>query len=144
MTELKACPFCGSNEITIIKDTVDIGGFSYVECLECHCTSSWIKGENYNKWNTRQPVDNWKPIEKLTEEILTTKEKIPFIMMYQATEPDFYHKYGSIGMFILAKNDNDEFLICSNSSNWTVPLSKISETVFTHYKIITPPQTNQS
>lgn len=87
---------------------------------------------------------DWKPIEELTEEILTTKEKIPFIMMYQAKEPDFYHKYGSIGIFILAKNDNDEFFICSNSSNWTVPLSKISETIFTHYKIITPPQTNQS
>lgn len=68
MTELKPCPFCGSNEITIIKDTVDIGGFSYVECLECHATSSWIKGDNYDKWNTRQPAFDWKPIEELTAE----------------------------------------------------------------------------
>lgn len=139
--ELKPCPFCGG-EAKLHGES-----FFVVVCNNDLCSASTNvtnRTESINAWNTRQPAFDWKPIEELTEEILTAKEKIPFIMMYQAKEPDFYHKYGSIGIFILAKNDNDEFLICSNSSNWTVPLSKISETVFTHYKIITPPQTNQS
>lgn len=126
--ELKPCPFCGSNEITIIKDTVDIGGFSYVECLECHATSSWIKGDNYDKWNTRQPAFNLKPIEELSRLSLTG---VSTILLYSA-ERDF--------------NIHDVCFVTDGTVLFVdniLGLYEVLET-YTHYALLTPPQTNQS
>lgn len=118
--ELKPCPFCGSNEITITKDTVDIGGFSYVECLECHATSSWIKGDNYDKWNTRRPAFDWKPIKELPKKV---DKSFVRIVVVDAR-----------------KNDDFELMRYGTSEQ----LRNFLMEQYTHYAILTPPKTNQN
>lgn len=128
--ELKPCPFCGG-EGTL--STSELPGLSsdmsfYVGCDTCECSTSYedTDDEAIKKWNTRQPVDNWKPIEELSRLSLTG---VSTILLYSA-ERDF--------------NIHDVCFVTDGTVLFVdniLGLYEVLET-YTHYALLTPPERN--
>lgn len=69
--ELKPCPFCGGKGEAVHYESDNFYGSYEIQCSKCTARITPYDAEGYDAheiaskaWNTRQPVDNWKPIEE--------------------------------------------------------------------------------
>ncbi len=64
MTGLKPCPFCGGEAYIFSYDKFT----NHVKCKKCSVITDKAEDIDYiiSTWNTRQPVNNWQPIEEFT------------------------------------------------------------------------------
>ena len=70
-TDLKPCPFCGSN-LKLVETKPDTYGNQNVRCYECPCDGPEAdNGFHESKWNSAYC---WKRIEQLEKELATVKE----------------------------------------------------------------------
>lgn len=72
MSDLKPCPKCQSERITIISATITSGNWqAFASCDECGCRSQMIIARTEKGaievltdwWNARAPESGWMPIE---------------------------------------------------------------------------------
>ena len=64
MTELKPCPFCGSEDVhTAFYHFDDTGSKAVVECRNCYCSSGHYNDlqNAVKQWNTRIKAPELKP-----------------------------------------------------------------------------------
>lgn len=126
MTELKPCPFCGSKQAFIVKNSLDESGFFYIECDNCHASSAWIKEkeENINVWNNRQPTIDWRPIEELKIGIFK------HVLLY-------WQRKNIVCIGYLDDNNTID-IVCFDSD---LPLSlTLDKSEFTRFSPLTPPR----
>lgn len=133
MTELKPCPFCGSEATLNHHDTncdyVHHLFYPIVACNNCGCQTT----EDFNRvddklaieeWNTRQSVINWQPIEELTEDVINRNYQILL----------FGEKYYSLAYVTNAKE-----LFCCEINEVDYSLLSIKK-FFSYFAELTPPK----
>lgn len=132
MIELKPCPFCGG-KAPILKEIQGHQRVAYmVTCGNRVCGVStgirYCGADAIAMWNTRQPSNEWQPIETL-EILPRTGERF---LLYGENYNDCFAEYDL---------ERDAFVFFYNYM-W-FKLEPIKDR-FTHYALLTPPEVTEN
>lgn len=136
--ELKPCPFCGGEPNLYYHDSEIYWTEWYIDCKACgYRMRNKAVGdkaallEAKKAWNTRQSDFDWKPIEELTKNSLTGETQILL-----------YSKYKHSYILDIQTNFKGEVFVIDNFEDY-LSITDLNEE-YSHYALLTPPQTNQS